>query len=241
MLVHHFVQHKAQNIAVCQFQLLHCDLCLRIGRSSIVHYHDHASDRISHASHIRYHVDRCAVNEDYVILFFQLIQQLCHLLRSQQFRRVRRNCAGGQQIQRTSDILMQCLIQQAGVGDDIRKPELIGNLKILMLYRFAHVSVNQQHCLISFRNCRCQVGNSYGFSLVRTGTRHSNDFILAGGHQEIQGGAERFICFQNAERQIGVVIDQLPLSVCRSATVFLFDLAANALNLADHRLLEVFA
>ena len=80
-----------------------------------------------------------------------------------------------------------------------------------------------------------------GFSLVRTGTRHSNDFILAGGHQEIQGGAERFICFQNAERQIGVVIDQLPLSVCRSATVFLFDLAANALNLADHRLLEVFA
>ena len=73
MLVLYFIQHEAQNITVCQFQLFLCVFQFCKGGCPVVHDHNNAGNGICKTCNVGNNVDRGTVHENHIVLSFQLV------------------------------------------------------------------------------------------------------------------------------------------------------------------------
>ena len=102
---------------------------------------------------------------------------------------------------------MHRLVQQLAVSNHVGKSELIGQMKVLVLYRLSHIGIDEQDFFIRFRHSSCQICNCYRLTFTWIGAGYSNDLVFTGRYQKVQRRAEGLIGFQNIERNVLVVID----------------------------------
>jgi hypothetical protein len=144
---------------------------------------------------VRHHLDGRAVEYDKVVLLPEALQQLVHALRAEQLGGVRRDAAGGQDVDGLLVLIrVQRLLFQARIHQDVAQAAFGADIQQARDLRAAQVAVDDQDAVLHVREAHGEVDGGDALALaLHAGDDHDHTAVRLSGEGEDHVRAQRLI------------------------------------------------